>query len=60
MDMGIWTSAVLCSVVYCFKCVSLLCAAFALRFHAFGFCGWWLLVVMDSCLVVFPSERESE
>ena len=37
MDMGIWTSAVQCSVVYyCFKCI-------ALRFHAFGFCGWWLL-----------------
>ena len=23
MDMGIWISAVQCSVVYCFKCVAL-------------------------------------
>ena len=58
MDMGIWTSAVQCPVVYCFKCVALrlrcVCAAIP--------CFWvlWLVVVMDSCLVVFLSERESE
>ena len=48
--MGIWTSAVQCSVVYCFKCVALRCDSMLLGF----------VVVMDSCLVVFLSERESE
>ena len=52
MDMGIWTSAVQCSVVYCLNVLR--CAAIP------SFWVLWLVVVMDSCLVVFLSERESE
>ena len=56
MNMGIWTSAVQCSVVHCFKCVALHCVRAEIP------CFWVLrlVVVMDSCLVVFLSERESE
>ena len=52
MHMGIWTTAVLLYIVLnVLRCV---CAAIP--------CFWvlWLLFVMDSCLVVFLSERESE
>ena len=57
MDMGIWTwvyGQLLCNVLLYIVLNVLRCAAIPC------FSVLWLVVVMDSCLVVFLSERESE
>ena len=46
MDIGICTwvyGQVPCNVVLYIVLNVLRCTAFALRFHASGFCSWWLL-----------------